>query len=127
MAFPECNSSDLLTLIPCYKCLSMDDILAIKAMVLCQIVAPEGVTCTDPESLRSHAACLACIGDEDLERLEVAGLCAFAATQSRDRNCDPATLLDEAKCLRCLPPHDLRAIYKWLFCKWLESQAALLQ
>lgn len=119
--FPECNSASLLPLIPCYECLDMRTIAALKVYILCSIVKPSGVNCGDAAKLRQSASCLTCIGDDDLERLEVAGLCALAVIRGDLASCDPTTLLEAAKCLNCLSKHDLNAIYKWLFCKYLES------
>ena len=128
--FPECNSAGLLPLIPCYECVDAKALKAMKVVVLCNIVnavAPLGVDCTDAGALRNSAACLACASDQDLERLETAGLCAYArAARRRDGECTAEALMDDAKCLNCLSEHDLNAIYKWLFCKWLEYQASLI-
>lgn len=124
--FPDCNSASLLPLIPCYECLDMRTIQALKVLIMCKIVKPSGVTCSDASELRRSAACLTCLSDDDLDRLEVAGLCALASLRGDVDSCDPQTLLEEAKCLACLSKHDLHAIYEWLFCQFLSDQIQLL-
>jgi hypothetical protein len=126
MAFPGCNSTELLQLVPCFQCLGKDQLQAIKTLLMCQIQGGRAAVC-DPATLQSDAACLVCMSDQDIELLEVALLCALAVERG-DResgSCDVQTLVDETKCLMCLPPHDLRAIFAVKLCQWFETIALL--
>jgi len=119
MAFPGCNSTELLALIPCFECLSETQLLAIKARIMCQING-RGADC-DPATMRDEASCLVCFSDRHLMILEIALLYALAVERGDREAVTPEELADEVKCLVCLPPHDLKAIFEKQLCDWFTA------
>lgn len=110
-------------LIPCWACLTPQQLKAAKVQLMCDILnGVRGGTCTI-STLQSDSACYSCLSETQMEQLEVAGLCAVAVLLgTRDSCTDVATLVDEVKCLACLPPLQLRGMYDNLFCQWLATQ-----
>ena len=122
MALPDCTESALGALIDCLQCVNDNQqIEAMRAVLLCQLAAPAGVTCTDAAQLRAQAACIGCHSDKDLRLMELALLAQLAVDQDARATVDATSLTADARCLECLPPHDLRAINTWLFCTWLKT------
>lgn len=116
-----CTEPELGALIKCLQCVKDNQqVEAMKAVLLCQIAAPQGVTCTSAAQLRAQAACINCHSDKDLQLMELAILLALAVEVGARPSSSIQTLMADAKCLMCLPPHDLRAINTWLWCRMVS-------
>lgn len=122
------NPKELMKLIPCWACLTPQQLRAAKVRLMCDILnGTRGTTC-NIDTLQADSACYACLSETQMEQLEIAGLCAVAVVLgTRDSCTDVEKLVDDIKCLACLPPLQLRGMFDNLFCQWLATQAAAAQ
>lgn len=110
-----------MALVPCFECLSENQLLAIKAQTMCQINGGREAAVCDAETLRHAASCLTCFSDRQLMILEIALLYAMAVERGDRDSATVEELVDETKCLACLGAHDLRAIFEQQLCEWFTT------
>lgn len=122
MPVAVCTESALGALIKCFECVNDNQqVEAMKAVLLCQLAQPAGITCTNGAQLRAASACIGCHSDKDLQLMELAVLNQAAVSIGRRTDGSATALIADARCLMCLPPHDLRAINTWLLCKLIAE------
>ncbi len=102
----------------CLECLSVTDLKAVIAVLLCYAAAGRGADCS-AETLIDDGKCFACLSEKQLLQA-IASILITYTYESGDLPISTDAVIDAAACLRCADPRTVEAVIVQRFCAWVN-------
>lgn len=118
MAALSCDTATALQDAKCYLCLTENELLAAKVLLLEQLDADgDGRAVRTIAQLREAAVAWKQLSQHMLQAIEVRQLCNTAVDAAARGNCDVDDLKAEIRCFCGLGPDELRSLIGYLQCQ----------